>query len=283
MSGVRHSAALLSAGWFTLSGVPRLFGCIRGFQMKVVAVRHKFGSVVGLATAVAVALALVVNPPDQLRPGVLMPEIHVVQLQAVTASAVLNDAVAQVFAELEPATSQAGPRSNASASATGSPNLFAAAVAIGLGAVLLPIWYLTFPVTLPLTILTIAALGGVCSGCYSGSSNGASNPLANIVLPGIQYWLTAPIQGIFNLLSPGSSAAAAAAASVPAPAPVAAARLRRQVAGANGVGQPRSAGSVPTGTLARSAAAQRVTGSASRDSVTSLGNVTSKRASHSKR
>ncbi len=247
--------------------------------MKVVAVRHKFGSVAGLATAVAVALALVVNPPDQLRPGGLMPEIHAVQLQAVTASAVLNDAVAQVSAELEPVTSPAGPRSKASASATGSPNLFAAAVAIGLGAVLLPIWYLTFPVTLPLTILTIAALGGVCSGCYSGSSNGASNPLANIVLPGIQYWLTAPIQGIFNLLSPGSSAAAAT--SVPAPA--AAARLRRQVAGANGVGQPRSAGSVPTGTLARSAAAQPVTGSASRDSVTSLGNITSKRASHSKR
>lgn len=92
-----------------------------------------------------------------------MPEIHAVQ--AVTASAVLNDAVAQVSAELEPVTSPAGPRSKASASATGSPNLFAAAVAIGLGAVLLPIWYL-LPVTLP-TILTIAALGGVCSGCYS--------------------------------------------------------------------------------------------------------------------
>ena len=201
--------------------------------MKVVSVRHRFGSVAGAATAVAVAASVVVAPPGQFRSAAMSPQIHAVELQAMTAIAGLNmmDAGSVTLPQAE-------PRSNATASAAGPPNLLAVAAAIGLGAVLLPLWYLTAPVTLPMTVLLIGAFGGVCSGCYSGSSKGAENPLANIILPGLQYWLTGPIQGLVGVIS-SAFAPPAAAASRSAGA-AAAGAVRRKVPAVKDVRQPRA-------------------------------------------
>lgn len=227
--------------------------------MKVVSVRHRFSRVAGAATAVAVAASVVVAPPEQFRTAVISPQIHAVELQAVTAIAGLK------AMDAGPVTlPQTAPRSNAIASAAGSPNLVVVAVAIGLGAVLLPLWYLTAPVTLPMTVLLIGAFGGVCSGCYSGSGKGAENPLANIILPGLQYWLTGPIQGFVGVIS-SAFAPLAAAASRSAGA-TAAGAVRRKVLAVKDVRQPRAqaVGRVPTGSASKGKVPRTENGTAKR-------------------
>lgn len=222
---------------FTLPGCRHRSTVVGGSQMKVVSVRHRFGSVAGAATAVAVAASVVVAPPEQFRAAEISPQIHAVELQAVTAIAGLN-----VMDGVSVTLSQTAPRSNATASAAGSPNLLAVAAAIGLGAVLLPLWYLTAPVTLPMTVLLIGAFGGVCSGCYSGSSRGAENPLANIILPGLQYWLTGPIQGFVGASRSAGTTAAGA--------------VKRKVRAVKDVRQPRAqaVGRAPTRSVSKSKA-----------------------------
>ena len=214
--------------------------------MKFVSVRHRFGSVAGAATAVAVAASVVLAPPEQYRAAEISPQIHAVELQAVTAIAGLN-----VMDGGSVTLPQTAPRSNATASAAGSPNLLAVAAAIGLGAVLLPLWYLTAPVTLPMTVLLIGAFGGVCSGCYSGSSKGAENPLANIILPGLQYWLTGPIQGFVGVIS--SAFAPPAAAASRSAGTTAADATRRKVRAVKDVRQPRAqaVGRAPTRSVSK--------------------------------
>ena len=247
--------------------------------MTVVSVRLRSGGVSGLAAAVLLTATLVVTPPGELARSGPTRQIHAVQLQAVTVSALLNDAGDQASKDAGSATlAQAGPHSNTTAAASGSPNLFAVAAAIGLGALLLPAWYLTFPVTLPLTILFIGAFGGVCSGCFSGSSQGMSNPLANIILPGVQWWLTGPIQGVFNLLSPRS---ASAVTSEPrSVAAAGAAAVQRNALSGKGVQRSKIAMSARAGTHVRSASAQTLVTRGSQDRA---GNTTGKGAAHSKR
>ena len=228
--------------------------------MKFVSVRHRFGSVAGAATAVAVAASVVLAPPEQYRAAEISPQIHAVELQAVTAIAGLN-----VMDGGSVTLPQTAPRSNATASAAGSPNLLAVAAAIGLGAVLLPLWYLTAPVTLPMTVLLIGAFGGVCSGCYSGSGKGAENPLANIILPGLQYWLTGPIQGFVGVIS--SAFAPPAAAASRSAAATAAGAVRRKALADSDVRQPRA-----------QAVVQVPARSASKGKVSRLDNIAAKRA-----
>lgn len=200
----------------------------------------------GSATALTAALAagLVTAPPVRVSAAPI--ETHLVQLQAATLSSL------DVTSPLP--TAATSPHADSVAAATGSPDIFTAIVGAAIGAVLLPLWYLAFPVTLPGTILLVAALGGVCSGCYSGQSYANSNPIAYIVLPALQYWLTFPIQRIFGV--PTSSSAAAA--------PRQAAAVRRPEASANARSLPASKSAVADRSRGRAAAARSVTARAAK-------------------
>ena len=159
-------------------------------------------------TAAVVAAAMVIPAPNQLKVHAARQQVHEVQLQALAAdfalSAALPGGELLVSGAQAAVQSIAGEgtdqRTAASAAATGTPNLLSAIATIGLGAVLLPMWYLAFPVTLPSMILFVAAL-----------TPADGNPIANIVIPGLQYWLTTPIQRFFEALKAALSPSVAAA------------------------------------------------------------------------
>lgn len=236
-------------------------GWVWGFGMNVVNGSRRLETLGGALTAVAVAAALVIAPPDQLKSVVLRPQVHSVQLQAISTSAVLNAA-----GSVEAPSSAGSPSVNAAAvaSADGSPNLLGAIATAALGAVLLPLWYLSFPVTLPAMILFVAALGGVCSGCYSGQSYANTNPLAYIVLPAIQFWLTAPIQRVFGSFTSTPAAAIVAAPRAAVVGRSAVATSTRSLPASKAAGSDRSRKSVTVRSSNAAAAKSRSTVTGSR-------------------
>ena len=162
-------------------------------------VRLQYATVGATATAVIVALSLVTVPSERYDSVIARTEFAAVQLQAAVSTQIASLAGAAVTAAASAAT-PAAPQASATQAENDTLKIIATA-AISL--VVAPLWYLAFPVTLPLTLLGSAfGFGSLLAAFSIGTGGSVSLPGYHLVgaLLGVPFFLVAPF-AIANLLA----------------------------------------------------------------------------------
>jgi|GEM_PF-1591795 len=180
-----------------------------------VSVRRFSSSIGAAATAAVVTFGLVTLPPERYDSAIVRTEVAAVQLKAAVSTqiALLAGATATTAA---PAAAPAAPQ----ASATGDANPLTAIATAAILIAASPLWYVGFPVTLPLSVIGGIALFGLINALPLGfGGGGQGNPLllglVGAVI-GAGFFAVAPFALAIGQISSLSSTTAAAAASRPA-------------------------------------------------------------------
>ncbi len=175
-------------------------------------VRARFAA----AAVAVVAAGLVAAPPQPGRSAATRVEVAAVQLQAAVATEV--GAVIDVAGEIVPGADVP------SASATGQQTLAALAGAV-LAVALAPVWYVGFPVTLPLSVIGGIAMMQLVNYLPPFLGAGGTLDLLQVVgigaVVGAVFFVTGPIivgaTAISSLLVPAAASGAASTITAPEP------------------------------------------------------------------
>lgn len=127
-------------------------------------VRANVVNVCAVATASVVALGLVTTPPDRYEPVIARAEVAAIQLQAAisTQVATLANAAATSTLFAPAGTDVAIDPPSPRASATGPADALAAIATAAIALAATPLWYVAFPITLPLSVV-----GGIAAANFS--------------------------------------------------------------------------------------------------------------------
>lgn len=179
-------------------------------------VRLQYVNVGAAATATVVALGLVSLPPERHASAIARTEVAAVQLQAAVSTQIAT--LVHASAASTPSAAETTAPANPQASATGDTDALTAIATAAIAIAAAPLWYLAFPVTLPLSVIGGIALLNFLDGLPLGfGGGGQGNPITLSLigaLLGLGAFVVGPpalaisaVSSLFN--APATPAAAA--------------------------------------------------------------------------
>lgn len=183
----------------------------------VVSVANRFKTAVASTAAVVTTLGLVTIPSHFGDPGVRRIGLGTVQLSSVVTTdvaAVLNTGDLQSIAET---------KASATAADSSGPNILQNLLYGAIALAATPIWYVGFPVTLPLSIAGGIALMQIFSSLSLGFGGAAKPDILTVfgtgAFLGLAFFAAAPLVAVYSainsIFTPAASSAAATAARRP--------------------------------------------------------------------
>ena len=170
-------------------------------------IRSQFVHVGATATAAIVALGLVTVPPARYDSAITRSELEIAQLQVVLAtqvSALANSAPQPVVASKTSSAAAAATTDESLSSFLASP--LGTVLGLAYVAVILPIWFLFTPITLPLSMFAGAFAGAALPD--TDSSSDTLNAFVFLTVTALTF-LTGPVGLLSVFAAPNSSPAAA--------------------------------------------------------------------------
>lgn len=187
------------------------------FDMKTFVRAQNIGAA---ATTSVLALGLVTALPERYEPVIARTEIAAIQLQAAVSTqiAALANAAATTTAPSGAATASAVGSASPQASATGGTDAVTAIATAAIALAATPLWYLAFPVTLPLSVIGGIAFFNFLNALPLGFGGGGQGDPITLSLIGALLGLGAfavgppavAVSALSSLFSPSSISAAAA-------------------------------------------------------------------------
>ena len=178
---------------------------------------HNIGAV---ATASVLALGLVTASPERYEPVITRTEFAAIQLQAAVSTqvATLANAAATTTTPSGAATASAVGSASPQASATAGTDAVTAIATAAIALAATPLWYLAFPVTLPLSVIGGIAFFNFLNALPLGFGGGGQGDPITLSLIGALLGLGAfavgppalAVGALSSLFSPSSVSAAAA-------------------------------------------------------------------------
>lgn len=155
------------------------------------------------ATAIMLTLGMVTVTPERLGPVSLRTEVARIQLQAAALSTQVAALANTTTPRPEAATAATGSPASPQASAVGTTDPLTAIATAAIAAVAAPIWYVAFPVTLPLSVIGGMTIFSISS-LWITAVGGTPDPGLNLILGaavGLGFFAVGPLGVALNAIA----------------------------------------------------------------------------------